>query len=78
MKRSKQKLQEFVVCINNSNYPASLELHKIYRIVSDKEADLKGDIRVIDESGEDYLYPSSYFVPIQVPHSVEESLLKAL
>ena len=78
MKRSKQHLPEFVVCINNSNYSASLELHKIYQTVSDKDATLKGDIRVIDESGEDYLYPSSCFVPIQVPHSVEESLLKAL
>jgi hypothetical protein len=77
MKKSKHTLQEFVVCINNSNYPTSLELHKIYRVVADEEAGLEGNIRVIDESGEDYLYPSSYFVPIQVPHSVEESLLKA-
>ena len=78
MKKPKQDIPEFVVCINNSNYPASLELHKIYRVVTDKEANVKGDIRVIDESGEDYLYPSSYFVPIQVPQSVEESLLKAV
>lgn len=78
MKKAKQDLPEFVVCINNLNYPASLELHKIYRVVSDPEANAKGDIRVIDESGEDYLYPSSYFVPIQVPQSVEESLLKAV
>ncbi|HJX30930.1 MAG TPA: hypothetical protein VJ624_03650 [Thermodesulfobacteriota bacterium] len=77
MKKSKHTLREFVVCINNSNYPASLELHKIYQVVRDEEASLEGDIRVIDESGENYLYPSSYFVPIQVPHSVEESLLKA-
>jgi hypothetical protein len=78
MESSELGLPEFVVCVNNSNYPASLELHKIYRVVTDKEANLEGDIRVIDESGEDYLYPSSYFVPIQVPHSVEESLLKAI
>jgi hypothetical protein len=66
-----------VVCINNADYPASLELHKIYRVVIDEEATLEGDIRVIDKSGEDYLYPSSYFVPIQVPNIVEESLLRA-
>ena len=78
MKTQQQGSPEFVVCINNSNYPASLELHKIYRAVADKEGNLKGDIRIIDESGEDYLYPSAYFVPIQVPHSVEESLHKAL
>jgi len=77
MKKSKQTLPGFVVCINNADYPASLELHKIYRVVIDEEATLEGDIRVIDESGEDYLYPSSYFVPIQVPHIVEESLLRA-
>jgi hypothetical protein len=78
MKRQNHKSSEFVVCINNSNYPASLELHKIYRVVADKEVDLKEDIRIIDESGEDYLYPSSYFVSIQVPQSVEASLLKAV
>ena len=77
MQESKQNLSEFVVCINNSDYPASLELHKIYRVIADKEAEDEGDIRIIDESGEDYIYPSSYFVPIQVPQTVEEYLLKA-
>ena len=77
MQESKRNLSEFVVCINNSEYPASLELHKIYRVIADKEAEDEGDIRIIDESGEDYIYPSSYFVPIQVPQTVEESLLKA-
>ena len=77
MHESKQNLSWFVVCINNEDYPASLELHKIYRVIADKEAEDEGDIRVIDESGEDYIYPSSYFVPIQVPQTVEESLLKA-
>ena len=77
MKESKQTLPEFVVCINNVDYPASLELHKIYRVLIDEDATLEGDIRIIDESGEDYLYPSSYFVPIQIPQTVEESLLRA-
>ena len=77
MQESKQNLPEFVVCINNSDYPASLELHKIYRVLVDKDAKEEGDIRIIDESGEDYLYPSSYFVPIQIPQTVEESLRKA-
>jgi len=74
MKESKQPLPEFVVCINNVDYPTSLELHKIYRVLVDKDAAREGDIRIIDESGDDYLYPSSYFVPIQVPQTVEESL----
>ncbi|HCX90723.1 MAG: hypothetical protein CO106_02160 [Deltaproteobacteria bacterium CG_4_9_14_3_um_filter_44_9] len=77
MKESKQSLPEFVVCINNVDYPASLELHKIYRVLADEDAASEGDIRIIDESGEDYLYPSSYFAPIQVPQTVEESLLRA-
>ena len=77
MKESKQTLPEFVVCINNVDYPASLELHKIYRVFIDEDATSEGDIRIIDESGEDYLYPSSYFVPIEIPQTVEESLLRA-
>jgi len=77
MKELKRNLSEFVVCINNLDYPASLELHKIYRVLVDKDATEEGDIRIIDESGEDYIYPSSYFVPIQVPQTVEESLRKA-
>ena len=68
---------QFVVCINNENYPASLELHKIYRVLPDDDAAIDGDLRVIDESGEDYLYPTSYFVPIQLPKMVEDSLLGA-
>jgi len=71
------RVSEFVVCINNDNYPASLELHKIYRVIPDEDASTDGDIRIIDESGEDYLYPFSYFIPIKVPQAVEESLLKA-
>lgn len=58
---------QFVVCINNLEYPASLELYKIYRLLPDNDAALDGDVRVIDESGEDYLYPSAYFVSIEVP-----------
>ena len=68
-------IQRFVVCINNADYPASLELHKIYRVVPDDEAEANGDLRVVDESGEDYLYPASYFISIEVPRKVEESLL---
>ena len=51
----------FAICINNSNYPAALELHKVYRVVSDVDAEKDGDLRIIDESGEDYLYPADYF-----------------
>lgn len=76
MKRDKGNMAQFVVCINNSEYPASLELHKIYRMLPDEEAALEGDVRVIDESGEDYLYPAEWFVPIELPREVERSLLQ--
>jgi len=76
MKRT-HKTAEFVVCIKNTGYPASLERHKIYRVVPDEEAEGDGDIRIVDESGESYLYPVSYFAPIKVPAAVEKSLLLA-
>ena len=69
---------QFVVCINNADYPASLELHKIYRVLQDQDAAVDGDIRVVDESGEDYLYPASYFTPIEIPKTVEESFLRPI
>ena len=73
---NKSDTSQFVVCVKNIGYPASLELHKIYRTLPDEDAAIEGDIRVIDESGEDYLYPSEYFVPIEVPNAVEQSLLQ--
>jgi hypothetical protein len=67
----------FAVCINNAEYPASLERHKIYQVLLDEEAACDGDIRVIDESGEDYLYPASCFVVMEVPQEVERAILHA-
>jgi hypothetical protein len=63
----------FAVCVNNAGYPASLELHKIYQVLSDEDAEADGDLRIVDESGEDYLYPAEYFVPVELPEAVEES-----
>ena len=77
MRKPTKPFKEFVVCIDNADYPVALELHKIYRAIPDEEAKLDGDMRVIDESGEDYLNPASYFAPIQVPQIVEESMLRA-
>jgi hypothetical protein len=64
----------YVVCIDNSDYPTSLERHKIYKVVPDEDVSADGDIRIIDESGEDYIYSSERFVPIHVPSAVRESL----
>lgn len=77
MKHVKKSALKFVVCVNNEDYAASLELHKIYRVLPDEDAAADGDLRVIDESGEDYLYAAHRFVPIVVPEAVQKSLLKA-
>jgi hypothetical protein len=74
MRDSQEKSPRFVVCVDNSEYPASLELHKIYRTLPDEVAAADGDLRVIDESGEDYLYPASSFLPIRLPRETEEAL----
>lgn len=60
---------ELVVCIKNDEYPASLEIRKIYRAIRDEAAVKLGLIRVIDESGESYIYPKDYFIPIELPES---------
>jgi hypothetical protein len=67
-----------VVCIDNSAYPASLELHKIYRVLADRNAAAEGDLRVVDESGEDYLFPAESFVAVDLPRRVRTSLLRRL
>lgn len=77
MNDHKNLLEQFAVCVNNEDHQASLELHKIYQVMPDKEAAAEGDLRVVDESGEDYLFPSSLFVSINPPEKVKDSLLKA-
>ena len=73
MKHEKQ----FVVCISNKGYVASLELRKLYESISDENAAKFHQIRVIDESGEDYLYPEEYFVPVQLRQAAERAVLRA-
>jgi len=65
-------VQQFAVCVRNDDYPASLELRKIYELLPDSKAERVGQLRVRDESGEDYLYPSEYFLPIKLPVSIEK------
>lgn len=57
----------YVLCIDNGGYPESLEVRKVYAVLPDDRAESRQHLRVIDETGEDYLYPAKYFVPIQVP-----------
>lgn len=63
----------FVLCVDSGGYPASLEPRKIYQILKDPGAEDHGLLRVVDESGEDYLYPSNLFVPIEVPAAAERA-----
>ena len=63
----------YLVCVDNAGYAASLEPRKIYLQVSDSRAEQDGLLRVVDESGEDYLYPSRLFVPISVPEAAERA-----
>ncbi len=67
----------FVVCVKNQEYAASLELRKLYQVVTDEAAAKLHQIRVIDESVEDYLYPKEYFVPVQLPQSAEKAVRRA-
>lgn len=77
MPETKKSTRRFAVCVQNDGYEASLERNKIYVLIADPDAEKDGDIRVVDESGEDYLYPADWFVPVDVPKAVEASLLKA-
>jgi hypothetical protein len=72
-----EKEKRFVVCVDNLDYPASLERYKIYQVVPDAEARADGEIRIVDESGEDYLYSKERFVSIRPPAVVRESLVCA-
>jgi hypothetical protein len=68
---------QFVVCLNNEGFAASLEVGKLYQIIPDEEAERLGGLRVIDEDGEDYLYDSDLFCPLPVPPIVAQTLVAA-
>ncbi|MBX7233633.1 MAG: hypothetical protein K1X65_04560 [Caldilineales bacterium] len=74
MKEAMHSTQKYAICVNNWDYPASLELHKLYRIVPDEDARLEGDLRIVDESGEDYLYPADYFLVVEFPQVILQAL----
>ncbi len=69
--------KQFVVCLRNKGYEASLERRKLYRVLPDPEAAKHGQIRVIDESGEDYLYPENFFAPIELPQPIRRAVFAA-
>lgn len=67
----------FLLCVSNESHPASLEVRKVYRALPDPVAVSRGFVRVIDESGEDYLYPSDYFVAVELPHAAARVFVAA-
>lgn len=68
------KRLKFAICVKNEGFEASLEIRKVYDLLPDAEAESHGMLRVIDESGEDYLFPESFFVPIDLPAPVQARL----
>jgi len=76
MNRKKKPFPQFVLCINNEDCE-DLELRKVYQVLPDELAAEDGNLRVIDESGEDYLYPQECFVAIELPQVAEEAFLLA-
>ena len=73
---TKSNTQHYVLCISNEKYPVSLEARKICQCVPDTQAEAHGQIRVIDESGEDYLYPIDIFLPIEIPEEATRAFAR--
>ena len=67
---------KFLICVENEGYEASLETRKLYETLPDKEAALHNQVRIIDESGEDYLYPSSFFAPVRLSMQTRDKILE--
>ena len=70
--------RRFAICINNAGYEGTLELRKLYEALDDPAAASREHVRVIDESGEDYLYPASWFVALELPRKVEEAMVELI
>jgi hypothetical protein len=76
--KSKARSRRYVVCVKNKNHPASLELRKLYAVLSDPGAEPHGLLRIVDEDGEDYLYPESYFVHVSLPAAAAQAVARAV
>jgi hypothetical protein len=74
---AKQQSKQLVVCVDNEGYAASLEKRKIYVALRDAAAEKHGLIRVVDESGDDYLYPKTFFRSLALPQAVKKAVLAA-
>ena len=72
--RRKQADRKFVLCVKNDDCD-DLEQRKVYRVIPDGKAEKDGYVRVVDESGEDYLYPAAYFIRLQLPQEAEQAIV---
>ena len=68
--------QKFLLCIDNEGYEASLEIRKLYQTIPDKDAERHNQVRIIDESGEIYLYPSKFFTPVRLSIQTKNRILE--
>jgi hypothetical protein len=76
-KMPKPSSRQLVVCVDSTGYPASLEKRKIYVAIRDVAAEKQGLLRIIDESGDDYLYPKNFFRAIALPQAIKKAVLAA-
>lgn len=74
----KRRIHGFVVCIKNDGYEVSLEPRKLYQVLADADATQHRQIRIVDESGDDYLYPSRLFATIELPQAVRRAVIQAV
>jgi hypothetical protein len=72
-----RKVKGYVVCVTNHGYPASLEVRKLYEYLEALPNDPKSRVRVLDESGEDYLYPRAFFRRVTIPRPIKQVLVRS-
>ena len=77
MRKATSPRSRFALCIDNDGYAASLEVHKVCRVLPDAQARRDGDLRVVDESGEDYLYPARMFILLDLPPKAKRALARS-
>lgn len=74
MPSRKPRTSGYAICMRNPGFVASLEVRKLYPVLPDRDAEANGLIRVVDESGEDYVYPSELFQRVELPAAIERAL----
>ena len=77
MTTSRAKKRTFVICVRNDGYEVSLEKRKIYEAIEDQDATKHQQLRVVDESGDDYLFPANFFVFVELPKPTQRAVIQA-